>query len=504
MVSTRYQTAKIGLESRWPGHVQHQDRIGSEGQRGQGRQLPRTPRRASPGRRVGGGQGQDQREGAHDPQQHQQRRPGTPGPPRPRRPAGDVQAAGAAARSRPRRARRRRRPARGPGRPPRRSGPRPGAAAPRPTGAAAARRGTAGRRPRGPRAAAAARRPTARTPGREGHAGAAQAGGRCRPPAPAPAGPGAAAQAGDRGAQALPGAAPGCRRRPGTRAVASKRAQQVVGRVGHQLQAVGRGRAARRCRGESGRPESVTAGEPPAMAAPWSPKVCGTASRRSWSASDGVASERPPARATARSAKGASPADCRSVRPRIHTWTRSPWASPGAVEHDRRARAGTTRSGAGTSAVPALPTVLPSTETNRCGRWWRVVRRGPGQAQHHRRGAGAGRRRPAGVSRGARTRMPPAAAAPAVPGTTRYTFRRRHALAVRRAPPGPGSAPGPRPRAPARAAPAPSGRPGGRRRSPAGRSGAMAAELVRRAPASPARRWPRAAPARCPHPGSPG
>ena len=68
--------------------------------------------------------------------------------------------------------------------------------------------------------------------------------------------------------------------------------------------------------------------------------------------------------------------------------------------------------------MPALPTVLPSTETKRCGRWWRVV----ADARARRSitaVALAPADTPGGVSRGARTTMPGSGRSPAVPGTTR-------------------------------------------------------------------------------------
>ena len=54
--------------------------------------------------------------------------------------------------------------------------------------------------------------------------------------------------------------------------------------------------------GDSARPDRVTAVSPAAIAAPWSPKVCGTPRRRSWPPSVGGPSARPPARSTERSA----------------------------------------------------------------------------------------------------------------------------------------------------------------------------------------------------------
>ncbi|WP_217914264.1 hypothetical protein [Miltoncostaea marina] len=74
--------------------------------------------------------------------------------------------------------------------------------------------------------------------------------------------------------------------------------------------------------------------------------------------------------------------------------------------------------------MPALPSVEPSVETNRWGRWWRVV----ADARASRSSTAvalAPASTPAGVSRGATTSTPPPDTSPPVPGTTRYTLRSR-------------------------------------------------------------------------------
>ena len=238
------------------------------------------------------------------------------------------------------------------------------------------------------------------------------------------------------------------------------------------------------------------------MAAPWSPKVCGTASREELVGQGRGGVEAPPGARDRRARRsGASPADCRSVRPRIQTWTRSPCASPGpsstiaAVERERR-EAAQEPAGAG---VPHRAAVDRDEQVRA------LVARGrrrPGQAQHHGRGAGAGRH----ARRGVPGRQDEDAGQRPQPGGAGHRRGRRSgATRARRpsSPPGPGSAPGPRPRAPARAAPAPTARPA-RSASDARRSvGRDGAELVRADPASPARRWPSGSTGSGPGPGSP-
>ena len=123
-------------------------------------------------------------------------------------------------------------------------------------------------------------------------------------------------------------------------------------------------------------------------------------------------------RSTERSAMCAQPEGLRSVRPAIQTWTRSPLASPGASS-TIAAVIGNAEKRAGTSAGPRCPAVLPSVETKRWGRWWRVV----ADALARRSSIAvevvpAGDARP-GVSRGATTRMPPGGARCRRPGARR-------------------------------------------------------------------------------------
>ena len=125
-------------------------------------------------------------------------------------------------------------------------------------------------------------------------------------------------------------------------------------------------------RGDSPRPDSDTADRSSAIAAPCSPKVWGTAMRMSWPPSDGAPTLRPPARSTDRSASWPRRRAWRSVRPSTQTCTASPSASPGA-SRTIAAAIGKDENRSRNQRMPALPTVLPSVETNRCGRWCRDV-----------------------------------------------------------------------------------------------------------------------------------
>ncbi len=84
--------------------------------------------------------------------------------------------------------------------------------------------------------------------------------------------------------------------------------------------------------------------------------------------SEGAHWARPPTRSTDRAAMLPSPSDCLSVRPAVQTWTRSPFTSPGA-SRTTTAEMGKAEKRFRNQRRPALPTVLPSVETNRCGRW---------------------------------------------------------------------------------------------------------------------------------------
>ena len=110
------------------------------------------------------------------------------------------------------------------------------------------------------------------------------------------------------------------------------------------------------------------------------------------------------------------------MRPSIHTWTRSPLASPGASS-TIAAVSGKDEKRRRNQRSPALPRVLPSVETNRWGRWWRVVPEAWASLSITAVEV-VPAATPAGVSRGATTRIPPRGRPLSVPGIATYTFCR--------------------------------------------------------------------------------
>ena len=350
--------------------------------------------------RVRGGQGQDEGEGAHDPEQHQHDAQGHQG----RRALGgrrDVRGGGRGGASRPRRGRRRRRRPPGPGRPP---APKRASAGSGGTPADGARQQPAQGQQVGGREAREQRQgPQADGADARRAAGRGRGAGRrpCRPPATST---GRArrsrARRVDRGAQEL--------------ARRSSRLPSAFGHPGGRRRRRRAGRwprwrpapcgppwaRARRRRGESGRPESVTAGE---AAGRWRrPGRRRSAARRAAGAGrpgTGWPSERARRRArSARSAKWREPE--RTAGRCARRSRRGPGrrcASPGpsstiaAVERERREAA----------QEPADAGVAHRVAVGRDEQVRALVARGrrrPGQAQHHGRGAGAGRHARRGVA----------------------------------------------------------------------------------------------------------
>ena len=169
------------------------------------------------------------------------------------------------------------------------------------------------------------------------------------------------------------------------------------------------------------------------------------------------------------------PGPARRCGRRVQTCTRSPLASPGA-SRTIAAVSGNDEKRLRNQRSPALPRVLPSVETKRWGRWWRVV-----PDAWARRSSTAVEVVPAdtpgGVSRGATTRMPPRGVRCRRPGARRRRSGDPPARR-RRAPAGPGPRPLPARAGDLRQLPL---HPAGGRRScaePGGRSGAMAASWL--------------------------
>ncbi len=213
---------------------------------------------------------------------------------------------------------------------------------------------------------------------------------------------------------------------------------------------------------------------PAAIAAPWSPKVCGTARRSSWPPSEGGpvgAPARPRDRAVGDVAAGRGPGG--RCGPSIHTCTRSPLASPGASSTIAAAE----REGREALQEPAQPGVAEGAAVRRDEQVGALVAGGGRRLRQPQQHGGRGRagRDPGG--RVARGDHQDAAARAAVGGAgdARRTRSAGSRARRRRGPRGPGAAPGRRRPAPGRAGPAPSGPPARSSADPGGRSGAMAA-----------------------------